>query len=95
MKLLEGVSTYRNRLQHSQFRPQGSVSDDAKAWWLYGCQAVLQQQTRVWLVDPSPVTSMSYVKECVDIGESKIGRSGTLFTFVFIVFGELNFLTSF
>lgn len=50
MKLLEGVSTYRNRLQYSQFRPQVSVSEDTRAWWLYGCQAVLQQHSRVWLV---------------------------------------------
>ncbi|KAG0568137.1 hypothetical protein KC19_7G189300 [Ceratodon purpureus] len=48
MKLLEGVSTYRNRLQYSHFRPQASVSEDTRAWWLYGCQAVLQQNSRVW-----------------------------------------------
>jgi vacuolar protein sorting-associated protein 13A/C len=50
MKLLEGISSYRNRLQYVQFRPQVSVLEDPRAWWLYGCQAVLQQQMRVWLV---------------------------------------------
>ncbi|KAG0559465.1 hypothetical protein KC19_10G107200 [Ceratodon purpureus] len=48
MKLLEGVSTYRTRLQYSHFRPQASVSEDSRAWWLYACQAVLQQHSRVW-----------------------------------------------
>ncbi|XP_024384462.1 uncharacterized protein [Physcomitrium patens] len=48
MKLLEGVSTYRNRLEYSHFRPQVPVKGNTRAWWLFGCQAVLQQNSRVW-----------------------------------------------
>ncbi|PTQ34792.1 hypothetical protein MARPO_0076s0036 [Marchantia polymorpha] len=48
MKLLEGVSRYRTRMQYSHLRPQLSVSDDPHAWWLYACQAVLQQQSKMW-----------------------------------------------
>ncbi|KAL3679175.1 hypothetical protein R1sor_022131 [Riccia sorocarpa] len=48
MKLLEGVSRYRTRIQFSHLRPKVSVSEDPQAWWLYSCQAVLQQQSKMW-----------------------------------------------
>ncbi|KAL2613699.1 hypothetical protein R1flu_025391 [Riccia fluitans] len=48
MKLLEGVSRYRTRMQFSHLRPKLPVSEDAQAWWLYACQAVLQQQSKMW-----------------------------------------------
>eukprot|EP01018_Ginkgo_biloba_P025446 Gb_15429 [translate_table: standard] len=48
MKLLEGVSRYRTRIEISHFRPLVSVSEDSRAWWHYACQAGLQQQNKMW-----------------------------------------------
>ncbi|CAM6102066.1 unnamed protein product [Calypogeia fissa] len=48
IKLLEGVSRYRTRMQYSHLRPQVPISENAQAWWLYACQAVLQQQSKIW-----------------------------------------------
>ncbi|KAJ7520814.1 hypothetical protein O6H91_19G024000 [Diphasiastrum complanatum] len=48
LKLLEGVSSYRTRIEFSRLRPQVSVANGPQLWWLYACQAVLQQQSRMW-----------------------------------------------
>ncbi|KAH9312824.1 hypothetical protein KI387_027859, partial [Taxus chinensis] len=48
MKLLEGISRYRTRIEVSHFRPWVSVSEDAQAWWHYACQASLHQQNKMW-----------------------------------------------
>lgn len=48
LKLLEGVSRYRTRIEFSHFRPRVSVLKDPRTWWIYACQAGLQQQKRSW-----------------------------------------------
>ncbi|XP_059076567.1 uncharacterized protein LOC131042467 isoform X2 [Cryptomeria japonica] len=48
MKLLEGISRYRTRIEVSHFRPLVSVSENVQAWWHYACQASLHQQNKMW-----------------------------------------------
>ncbi|MCO5593425.1 hypothetical protein L7F22_047439 [Adiantum nelumboides] len=48
LKLLEGVSRYRKRIEFSHFRPWVSVHEDPRTWWVYASQAELTQQKKIW-----------------------------------------------
>lgn len=48
LKLLEGVSRYRKRIEFSHFRPWVPVFDNPRIWWVYACQAGLRQQKKTW-----------------------------------------------
>eukprot|EP00250_Pteridium_aquilinum_P021886 c25256_g1_i1 orf=924-13886(-) len=48
LKLLEGVSLYRKRIEFSHFRPWVPVLQNPRTWWVYACQAGLKQQKKTW-----------------------------------------------
>ncbi|KAI5061209.1 hypothetical protein GOP47_0023714 [Adiantum capillus-veneris] len=48
LKLLEGVSRYRKRIEFSHFRPWVSVLEDPRTWWVYASHAGLNQQKKTW-----------------------------------------------
>ncbi|XP_031479692.1 uncharacterized protein LOC116250249 isoform X3 [Nymphaea colorata] len=48
IKLLEVISRYKTHVDISHLRPKASPSKNARAWWHYAVQAVLQQK-KMWL----------------------------------------------
>ncbi|KAH7429919.1 hypothetical protein KP509_09G071400 [Ceratopteris richardii] len=46
LKLLEGISQYRKRIEFSHFRPWVTVHDDPRTWWMYASRARLKQQNK-------------------------------------------------
>jgi len=46
LKLAENISTFTKRVQYAHYRPNLSILEDKKAWWLYAYTAISEDQKK-------------------------------------------------
>ncbi|KAG0604101.1 hypothetical protein M758_10G145000 [Ceratodon purpureus] len=46
LKLAENISTFSTRVQYAHFRPNASIKEDRKAWWVYAYTALSEDQKK-------------------------------------------------